>query len=230
MKPNGGIRLGYQASENWRFSFRNSYMLIGGSDNPQNEKNNNVRGTSFERNLSFRTTIMDAALIAEYNLTRFKLKSSFVPSIFAGANVYYSNPRARVAGDGEWYDLRAVGTGGQTLYNGDYILDRDGSTRLAYKKIMYGIPYGASVKRHLTQKVILTLSYTYNKIFTDYLDAVGTDLYPDSELIKYVNPDLGPVAVSLANPGNQPNTAQRSYSDNNDGYGYWGFTFTFKIY
>jgi len=48
---------------------------------------------------------------------------------------------------------------------------------------MFGIPFGASIKRHITQKTIVSLSYTYNKIFTDYLDDVSTDLYPDGDAL-----------------------------------------------
>ena len=95
---------------------------------------------------------------------RLKLKSTYVPSILAGASVYYFNPQAKTEGDNEWYNLREIGTGGQTLDGGKYVLASDGETRLAYNKIMYGIPFGASIKRLITQKTIVSLSYTYNKI------------------------------------------------------------------
>lgn len=229
MRPALGLRVGYQAKEKFSLNLRTNSMIISGSDRSLNEKNKNQRGTNFERNLSFRTTIIDAAILGEYNFYKFKLKSTFVPSIHAGASVYYFNPQGKIAGDNQWYDLREIGTGGQTLDGGKYVLARDGETRLAYKKIMYGIPFGAAIKRHITQKAIVSLSYTYNKIFTDYLDDVSTDLYPDGDALARVNPTLaGKVAPTLSNPGNQPDL--RSYSDTNDGYGYWGLTFTFKIY
>ena len=72
---------------------------------------------------------------------RLKLKSTYVPSILAGASVYYFNPQAKTEGDNEWYNLREIGTGGQTLDGGKYVLASDGETRLAYNKIMYGIPF-----------------------------------------------------------------------------------------
>jgi hypothetical protein len=54
-------------------------------------------------------------------------------------------------------------------------------------------------------------------------------LYPDGDSLAQANPQLaGQVAPTLSNPGNQ--VGKRSYSDTNDGYGYWGLTFTFKIY
>jgi hypothetical protein len=228
MRPNLGLRLGYQASEKFRFSLRSNYMLISGADQPKSDNNNNVRGTSFERNLSFRTTIVDAAVMLEYNITRFKLNSTIVPSVFVGASAYYFEPKAQVNNEGRWYKLRNIGTGGQTIDGStNYHTTRDGK-KVAYKYVMYGIPVGASLKRHISQKTILTLSYTYNKIFTDYLDDISTDTYPDSEALKNANPDLGQIAVTLSNPGDQPR--QRSYSADNDGYGYWGLTFTFIIH
>jgi hypothetical protein len=216
MRPSGGLLLGYQITEKWRVNLRNNYSLISGSDLPLNDKNTNPRGTGFKRNLSFRTFIADASLTTEYAFTRFKLKSSFVPSVFGGVNFYYFNPQNRVDG-GQWVNLRDVGTGGQTI-NGDN----------RYKKVMVGIPYGASIKRHITQKAAISLSYTYNLLFTDYLDDVGVDPYPQDEALKAANPNLGPIAVTLSNPGNQK--GYRSYSDKNDGYGTWGITMSFKIY
>jgi len=220
MRPNLGLRAGYQFTEKFSMSFRNNYMIISGADRPKNDRNDNVRGTNFDRNLSFRTTIIDAALMAEYNFTSFKLKSSFVPSVFAGGNAYYFKPMAQVNNEGQWYDLREIGTQGQTLPGGEG----------TYKKVMFGIPYGASIKRHINQKTIVSLSYTYNKIFTDFLDDVATGYYPDGDAVRRANPAIGSPAAKLANPSNLPLTNRRSYSDDNDGYGYWGLTFTFKLY
>ncbi|MBT8326621.1 MAG: hypothetical protein KJP21_02790 [Bacteroidia bacterium] len=217
MRPNGGLRFGYQATEKLRFGFRNSYMLIAGSDQPKGNNSSNIRGTTFERDLSFRTTIIDASVLVEYNLLKFKQSSSFVPSVFAGGNMFYFKPMAQVDGEGKWYDLRSIGTEGQTI-NG---------ANNQYRKVMYGIPFGASIKRHISQFTIVSLSYTYNKTFTDYLDDVSTGYYPDPQDLMDANPVLGPTAVKLSNPGNQPE--RRSYSDDNDGYGYWGLTFTYKI-
>ena len=216
MKPNGGIRFGYQVAEKFRVEVLNHYMIIAGSDRGNN-LSENERGTHFERNLSFRTTIIDASLMMEYNLVPFKKITTFVPSVFTGAGVYYFKPMGQVEGSDTWYDLRSIGTEGQTL-NG---------TQNQYKKIMFSVPYGVSIKRHLTQNTVVSLSYTYNKIFTDYLDDISVGTYPDSQALENANPDLGDIAVQLSNPGNQ--SGQRSYSSKNDGYGFWGLGFTFKI-
>jgi hypothetical protein len=164
----------------------------------------------------------------DYNLWKYNILSTYIPSVFAGVNAYYFKPMAQINNDNvqpqdpnQWYDLRSIGTGGQTLPGGSG----------EYEKIMFGIPMGMSIKRHLTQKLVVSASYTYTKIFTDYLDDVSTDTYPDAAAISSVNPQLDPgYAAALSNPGNQPTRFQRSLSDDNDGYGYWGLTFRWKLY
>ena len=86
---------------------------------------------------------------------------------------------------------------------------------------------GLAIKRHLTQNLMLTISYTYAKIFTDYLDDLGIDPYPNPDDLRRANPSQPEVAVKLSNPNNQDGL--RTYSDKNDAYAYWGLTFNWKL-
>lgn len=217
MRPSGGIRFSYQLNEKLKLGLITNSMIIAGSDNAVGPNDNNPRGTGFSRNFSFRTTIVDLGINFEYNLTKYTLRNSYIPYVFGGVNAYYFKPMARINGEGEWYDLRSIGTEGQTL-NG---------AQNQYAKVLVGIPCGIGIKRHFTERFIISLSYAYNKIFTDYLDDVSVGQYPESEALKAVNPDLGDKAVQLSNPGNL--TGQRSYSAKHDGYAYWGLTFSFKL-
>ena len=217
MRPSTVLRFGYQIAEKFRIGLMGNYMLIAGSDQAINPRNPNVRGTNFDRGLSFRTTIFDGGLTVDYNLIRFAKRKTFVPYLTGGVNYYYFKPMGQVDGEGEWYDLRSIGTEGQTL-NG---------AQNQYAKSLWGFPCGVGIKRHLNERAILQLSYTYNQIFTDYLDDVSTGTYPDAEALKAANPGLGETAVQLSNPSGL--TGQRSYSDKHDGYGYWGFTFSYKL-
>ena len=221
--PALGLRLGYQFTEKLKVTLNNNYVRISGSDQALDEFGN-PRGTNFERNLSFRTDIVNLNMLLDYNLNKFKLKSTIVASVHGGISGYYFNPQAQMPGDDKWHDLRTIGTAGQTISTTD---DFD-----PYEKFMIGIPVGASIKRHVSQRTIISLSYTYFKLFTDYLDDAATDLYPNGAAVAAANSknESGYAAVYLSNPGNQPQTAQRTYSDNNDGYGYWGVSAIFKIY
>ncbi len=213
-RPAIGLRARYHFSDNLQINFLANYMVIAGTDNKQTVLGKQ-RGTGYERGLSFRTYIFDVGSTIELDLIGYRSIKSFVPSLFAGVNVFNFTPTAEV--DGKRYKLRPVGTEGQTLE----------SASGTYAKWAFGIPVGFCVKRHWGQNNIFSLSYTYNKIFTDYLDDVSTGYYPDSSKLMLANPTLGETAVQLSNPNNQ--TGRRSSSSDFDGYGYWGITWTHKF-
>jgi hypothetical protein len=214
-RPCLGIRSRYHFNNSIQINFLANYMVIAGTDDKQTVLGKQ-RGTGYERGLSFRTYIFDIGSTIEIDLLKYRTIKSYIPSIFAGFNVYHFTPTAKY--NGEWYKLRPIGTEGQTLKGGTG----------PYSKWSYGIPIGFSIKRHLGQKNILGLSYTYNKIFTDYLDDISTGYYPDPTALKNANPGLGETAVKLSNPNNQD--GRRSASSDYDGYGYWGLTWTHKFY
>ena len=213
--PALGLRAKYHFNDQFKLNIFTNYLLIAGTDNKQTDLGKQ-RGTGYERGLSFRTHIFDIGAAMEIELMKFRSVKSFVPSVFGGFNLFYFNPTARV--DGKWYKLRPVGTEGQTISGG----------KGPYSKWSIGLPVGVSIKRHIGQKNILILSFTYTKIFTDYLDDVSTGNYPDDDALKAANPDLGDIAVKLANPNKQQGV--RSTGEAVDGYGYMGLTWTHKFY
>jgi len=206
-RPNLGLRLGYHVSKRFRVEFAQNNMIISGDDRRSTVVGKN-RGTNYDRGLSFRTTIIDFAFKTEYQFWEFKTMKSLVPSVFSGASVFYFKPMGQVGG--QYYDLRSIGTEGQTLDGSEY----------AYEKWGYGIPFGFKLSKHVNANTIIALSYVYNKIFTDYLDDVSAGYYPEQEALKAANPDLEDISVRLSNPNNL--TGQRSTSANYDGYAYWG--------
>jgi hypothetical protein len=113
--------------------------------------------------------------------------------------------------------LRPIGTEGQTL-NG---------SQNAYSKFAVSIPVGMKMERHVNQNLIIGFAWTYHKLFTDYLDDLSIGRYPDPESLKAANPDIGDVAVHLSNPNKQ--SGRRSTSADNDGFGYFGITATWKL-
>ncbi len=213
-RPAIGLRGRYHFTDNLQINILANYMVIAGTDDKQTVLGKQ-RGTGYERGLSFRTYIFDIGATLELDLLKYRTVKTFVPSVFAGIDFFNFTPTAQL--DGKWYKLRPVGTEGQTI---------NGSG--PYQKWSAGIPVGASIKRHFGQKNLLALSYTYNKIFTDYLDDVSTGFYPEAEALKAANPDLGETAVLLSNPNKQE--GRRSSSAKFDGFGYWGFTWTHKFY
>lgn len=212
-RPCVGIRLGYNVWERYRLEFTSNAMIIHGADIITQ------RGTGFiKRNLSFRTLVAEAGLVGEFRLLKMPRLWTLSPSLLGGVVGYYFNPQGRI--NNTWYDLRPLGTEGQRA---------DGSL-MSYGKYSFGIPLGIKLTKHLNQKTLISMSYTYTKLFHDYLDDISTGKYQSKADMIAWNPELGELAYHLANPLEQPTTNERSSSGDVDGYGYFGFTFTRKLY
>jgi hypothetical protein len=208
-RPSLGVSLGFHPSKRLRFELSQHSMVINGDDRRSSVVGKN-RGTNYDRGLSFRTTIIDLAFVTEYQFWEYKTFKTLVPSIYTGVVGFYFKPMGQVGG--QFYDLRSIGTEGQTLEGGSG----------PYEKFSYGIPFGIKLSRHLNENTLIAISYTYNRIYTDYLDDVSTGLFPEEEALKAANPDLEDISVKLSNPNNL--SGQRSTSADHDGYAYWGFS------
>ncbi|MBI1305924.1 MAG: hypothetical protein GC181_04835 [Bacteroidetes bacterium] len=213
LRPNLGFRFGYNFTERIRIEIAQNNLVIAGADD-RSSILGAKRGTNFARGLSVRTTIYDLGIIGEYRLSRYRKMRSIVPSAFIGITGYYFNPQSQINNEGRWYDLRPLRTEGQAT---------------PYSKYGVGIPMGIKLTKHLNKYTTIGVSYTYNKVFTDYLDDVSTGKFQTDEYMEKANPDLGTIAVQLSNPnGIKPGT-RRSSSAKNDGYSYFGVTLTRKF-
>ncbi len=214
-RPHFGFRVGYNLNEHLRVQVRQNTSMLAGDDK-KTSTIGQLRGTNFARGLSFRTMVYDLGVGVNYAPLSSRKMKGFIPSVHAGISGYYFNPQAEY--EGKYYNLRKVGTEGQTL---------DGS-KYAYQRFAVSIPFGFQIERHISQKMVLGFAWTYHKLFTDYLDDVSTGEFPDAESLKAVNPDLGDVAVKLSNPNNITG-GPRSSSADNDGYAYFGLTCRWKL-
>ena len=161
-KPAGGIGLRYNFNERVCLKFGANMGSVAASD----ADSDNI----FERarNLHFRSQIADAAAQLEFNfLPYFHGDKDFgwTPYLFAGYSVSYFNPQAEI--DGEWVDLRPLGTEGQFKSE-------------EYFTVSGGLLYGAGFKIDLNFEWSINLEIGARKLFTDYLDDVST-VYPDLE-------------------------------------------------
>jgi hypothetical protein len=213
-RPALGLREGWHFKERLKLELRQDFIILVGDDN-SNSTVGKSRGTGFARNLNVRTTVVDFAALLEWDLFKIAGPKYIIPSIFLGIQGYYYKPMGKL--DGQYYDLRSIGTEGQTL---------NGTTN-TYAKFDFGVPFGIKICKELNTKTSVAFSYTQVKLFTDYLDDVSVGLYPNAEELKKANPDLGQKAVSLSNPGNQ--TGRRSVSADNDGYAYYGLSLIFNL-
>jgi hypothetical protein len=172
----GGIALRYNFNERVCLKFGANMGSVAADD--ANSDNTFERA----RNLHFRSRVGDAAAQLEFNFLPYIHGDSqfgWTPYLFAGYSVSYFNPQAEI--DGEWVDLRPLGTEGQFKSE-------------EYFTVSGGLLYGGGFKIDLNYEWSINLEIGARKLFTDYLDDVSTN-YADVEDIEELR---GPIAARLA--------------------------------
>lgn len=179
----GGVGLRYRFDNRWALRVEASYGQIG-CDEDYNEL----------RNLSFRSDIIEGAVLAEFNFAPFGSGATerlWTPYLFGGLGVFHFNPMAMYTlGDGQemWAELQPLHTEGQ------------GSTqypdRKAYARMQMCLPFGVGVKVRLGKTFSLAAEYGFRKTWTDYLDDVSKT-YVEHDLLQS-NCDDGALAEQLA--------------------------------
>lgn len=139
-----------------------------------------------DRNLSFRSSLLEFGLIGEFNILGYQpyaLARPFSPYLFAGIAGTKFNPKARYQGD--WVELQPLGTEGQGMQGFDS----------PYKRFAFAIPFGVGVKYALTDQLNLGLELGARPTFTDYLDDVSGDYVAYPQLLA----GNGQLAAALGN-------------------------------
>ncbi|MBK7409688.1 MAG: outer membrane beta-barrel protein [Saprospirales bacterium] len=171
------------------------------------------------RNLSFRSVVLDGTAQMEFNFLTYTHGSRdelFTPYLLAGITVLHFNPQAEY--NGEWIDLRPLGTEGQ--FRGE-----------EYYTTQMGLAYGIGLKMDLSYRWSLNLELSARRLFTDYLDDVST-VYADKDDLEKLRGDVA-VALSdrallltgvnedgaLSQPGRQ-----RGNSVTKDAYAFFGIS------
>jgi len=201
-----------------RFGITSAY--ISGSD--ENWDDPALR----ERNLSFRSNILEASLIAEINLPGYDVEmKKFSPYLFFGIAGFHHNPMALY--QGEWIQLQPLGTEGQGT---SAFPDRK-----KYSLYQAAVPFGLGAKFGLGSGLTLSAELGVRMTFTDYLDDVSTT-YVDPNVLILEN---GELAYRLSNrtgelpgrdrPIDYGNGDPRGNPDIKDSYVIAGFTFTYTL-
>jgi hypothetical protein len=145
----------YRFTPNYRYAFRfgGSYGTVSASDSKSKEPD------QLERNLSFRSRIIDAHAIAEFNFVDYRIGNErhyFTMFIFAGLGGCYMNPQMKV--NGSYISLQSMKTEGQNH---------------SYSQIQMTMPFGVGFKWNVTDRIGLGVEWGPRKMFTDYLDDVS---------------------------------------------------------
>jgi len=132
-----------------------------------NDANTNGDPHRLNRNLHFKTDLLDFSAMIEWNILKYEIgskKRNFTPYIGVGIAGFYFNPQAEL--DGKWYELQPLGLEGQ---------GKNGVKK--YAQVNVAIPFTTGIKYNVNKSLALGVEFQYRITFTDYLDDVSDNKY-----------------------------------------------------
>lgn len=174
-----------------------------------------------QRNLNFKTKILDWELTAQYSL--FSLNDRWwTPYVFAGVGAFHFNPYTNDSSGHKTF-LKPLSTEGQGFTPGVS----------NYKLMQFSVPLGFGVEYSLNEDMRLGIEFGYRKTFTDYIDDVSTVYVDQNSLLNA----RGQTAVDLAWRGDEkggspypPAGTQRGNPHYKDNYYYFAITYTVRYF
>ena len=176
-----------------------------------------VVGYNLNRNLSFRSNLVELSLQGEVNFLPYETgrrDTPHSPYLFAGIGGVGFNPRAAI--EGTYHQLQPLGTEGQGL---------EGYPD-PYSRFTTSILMGVGYKFNITRRISAGLEWGFRRTGTDYLDDVSTVYPADFDELPQLSRDFSD--RSLQNQGNNAGY-QRGNPTTNDWYSFAGFFLSFKL-
>ncbi|HCQ15420.1 MAG TPA: hypothetical protein DIU20_04105 [Cryomorphaceae bacterium] len=203
----------YNFNERWALRLQFNYGYIA------NEDSSSSFGYRLNRNLHFRSHILEGSLMGEFNFLDFEpgTKHFHTPYVMGGFGIFKFNPTAVY--QGEEYELQPLGTEGQGTR-----ANASGPYPLASTFFVFGLGYKFSIGEFTS----IAIESNFRSTRTDYLDDVS-GYYADPEIIEEEN---GPVAAALSDRsilGGDKENLLRGNPQNNDWYIFTGITLQFKF-
>ncbi|NJO25257.1 MAG: hypothetical protein HC867_04970 [Bacteroidia bacterium] len=179
----------------------------------------------YDRNLSFRSNIMEIMAVAEVH-PLFIIKTEedpprASPYILCGIGFFHFNPQAKL--NDTWYDLHPLRLEGQGF--------TEYPNRKQYKLSQFNFPMGIGARYEINHLLNARFEIIHRKLNTDYLDDVSTRYINPIYFLNYLSPSQAAVAAQLydrrgeLNPNHTPKMDERGDPKDNDSY----FTVMLKI-
>jgi hypothetical protein len=162
------LYVNYYATEFLAFRVAINHGVLEGDD-AQAPAKGGAEMDRLERNLSFRTSVLEGYVAAEFYPTVFfeqydGLQGKFRPYLLGGFGVMKFNPKAKL--DDKWVALHPLRLEGQGM--AEY------PDRKPYSLIQKELPLGIGFKYYLKENFYIGLEVLHRQMFTDYLDDAST--------------------------------------------------------
>lgn len=175
----------------WRAQF--AWGRIKGDDTKSASPTHPDNQYRYIRNLHFRNDVFELGITGRFdmidpekaNQVFYKRTNKIVPYLTFGLAVFYHNPKARAPAPndgapnpnaewelGKWTSLQELGTEGQ----GRTFINSAGETesyKKKYSKVQLAIPLGIGIRKKISQRIDVSLEFSYRYLLTDYLDDVS---------------------------------------------------------
>lgn len=198
-----GLQFKYIINKKYSASISVQSFTLTGSDM------NSSDTFKLKRGMSFKSPVISAGfqLFRDFNNNYTYHKNKIIPSIGIGIEYLKFNPMGQFLG--KWYDLQALGTGGQMLpdaMNAPYALSTLGSV------------ISGELNFFKSKSLVIGANFSYHFTFTNYLDDVGPDVYPSvSAIAKAGGTDVAPL-IYFSNPSGLLHGAKQLRSGSYDGF------------
>jgi hypothetical protein len=201
----------------YNLSMRHSLRMTAFYGNVYADDAEGKTDSQVNRNLNFKSNIMELAMGYELNFFNYYIKDMrdpITPYFFFQTAYTRMNPMTEYSGSD--IALQPLGTEGQGT---------SASTKNSYSLNQLTIPLGIGVKFNIHKRVAMSFEYGIRKTFTDYLDDVSGN-YLDSDILRVAN---GPLAAELSNRSfSNTGGMNRGNPNNKDWYAFYGVMLTFK--
>lgn len=217
VRPGIGLVYRFNPSRRFTWQFHGIYSSVQAYDS---RADNDFQ---INRNLSFRSRIIEVAGSLQFNFFDYEIGNSETPAtpyIFVGIAGYNFNPKAEM--NDNWVDLQSLGTEGQ----GSGLK----SAPKPYSLLGVSIPFGIGFKFHALGRLGVSIEWGMRKTYTDYLDDVSAT-YVEQDIL-FANKGLDAALFadrSILNPGDSNKNRQRGNSTTNDWYSFAGITLSYKL-
>ncbi len=226
IKPLFGVSLAYNPEFWAAIKGGINFTSVSGADSLI-QNNGGLEKWRYNRNLSFKSSIIEAYIAADiYPLLIVNKESSLTqlaPFVSVGIGVFHFNPRTQL--NGEWIDLQPLHLEGQGF--------KEYPSRKVYTLTQPYIPVAVGLKYYVNNQIGLSAGMNFRHTFTDYIDDISTTYIDPNLFDSYLPAEQALLAKQLYSRSLTPTKVkpgiEKADSQNKDSYVNFFFTLSFRI-